>query len=101
MLNPIALRSVFGLFVIGVLSAEVAAEPPLIRSAKSGKWSAKETWDLGRVPKAGDRVVIRAGHRVGYDVASEDVIRLVQVAGTLEFARDRTTRLEAGLIAIN
>jgi hypothetical protein len=98
--NSIVVRSVFGLFVMGGLSVEVAAEPPLIRSAKSGKWSAKETWDLGRVPKAGDQVVIRSGHDVGYDVDSEEVIRLVQIAGTLEFARDRSTRLESGLITI-
>ena len=98
---PFALRSCFSLMVVMVVaSAEVAAEPPLVRSAKSGAWSAKETWDQGRVPKAGDRVVIRSGHHIGYDVASEDVIRLVQIAGTLEFARDRTTRLEAGLITI-
>src|SRR4051794_9244850 len=100
MLNPIALRSVLGLFFMGILSGGVAAEPRLIRSANSGKWSANETWDQGRVPKAGDRVVIRSGHHVGYDVTSEDVIRLVQIAGTLEFARDRSTRLEAGLITI-
>ncbi len=100
MLHPIALRSALGLFVLGTFAAEVAAEPPLIRSARSGRWSEKQTWDLGRVPKAGDRVVIRAGHDVGYDVASEEVIRLVQIAGTLEFAGDRSTRLEAGLIAI-
>lgn len=81
-------------------STLTAAEPPLIRSAKSGAWSAKETWDLGRLPKTGDRVVIRKGHEVRYDVSSEDVIRLVQIAGTLEFARDRSTRLDAGLITM-
>ena len=37
---------------------------------------------------------------VGYDVDSKEVIRLVQIAGILEFARDRNTRLEAGLITI-
>ncbi|WP_165250117.1 G8 domain-containing protein [Paludisphaera soli] len=77
-----------------------ADEPPLVRSARSGSWSAKETWDAGRIPKAGDRVVIAAGHRVDYDVVSEEVIRLVQIAGTLEFARDRDTRLDAGLIVV-
>ena len=81
-------------------SAALAAESPLVRSKQSGAWSSKETWDAGRVPKAGDRVLIRAGHTVGYDVESRDVIRLVQIAGTLEFARDRNTRLEAGLITL-
>ncbi|WP_435009092.1 G8 domain-containing protein [Tundrisphaera lichenicola] len=86
--------------VFGLASSVLAADPPLVRSAKSGDWSVKETWDQGRVPKAGDRVVIRAGHHINYDVASEEVIRLVQIAGTLEFARDRDTRLEVGLITI-
>lgn len=101
MLISFATRFCFCLAVVMVVgSTEAVAEPALVRSAKSGVWSAKETWEKGRVPKAGDRVVIRSGHHVGYDVASEDVIRLVQIAGTLEFARDRTTKLEAGLIAI-
>lgn len=77
-----------------------ADEPSLIRSVRSGPWSARNTWDQGRVPKGGDRVVVRAGHEIVYDVASDDVIGLVQVAGTLEFARDRVTRLEAGLVTI-
>jgi hypothetical protein len=97
----IAFRSSVAVVVFCTLaSVGLAAEPPLVVSAKSGPWSAKETWDQGRVPKSGDRVVIRAGHQVTYDVVSEDVIRLVQIAGILDFARDRTTRLEAGLITI-
>ncbi len=78
-----------------------AAEPGLIRSKQSGPWSAAQTWDAERTPKAGDRVVIRAGHTVVYDVDSKEVIRLVQVAGTLDFARDRNTRLEVGLIVVS
>lgn len=71
-----------------------------LRSNQSGPWSAKETWDAGRPPQKGDRIVIRAGHVVTYDVESREVFRLVQVAGTLDFARDRNTRLEAGLITV-
>ncbi|MBN9118200.1 MAG: G8 domain-containing protein [Planctomycetes bacterium] len=78
----------------------LAADAPLLRSKQSGPWSAKETWDAGRVPATGDRVVVRAGHTVAYDADSKDVIRLVQVAGTLEFARDRNTRLEVGLLTV-
>lgn len=75
-------------------------EAPLLRSVASGAWSEKTTWDLGRAPQKGDRVLIRPGHVVTYDVDSRDVIRLVQIAGTLEFARDRDTRLEVGLITV-
>ena len=38
--------------------------PPVIRSAGSGPWSAAATWDGGKVPATGDRVLIRGGHRV-------------------------------------
>lgn len=89
------------LFVLSLLAASAsAAEHPLVMSKQSGAWSSPETWDAGRIPKSGDRVVIRRGHHVQYDVESRDVIRLVQIVGTLEFARDRNTRLEAGLITL-
>ncbi|MDY3561192.1 hypothetical protein R5W23_002454 [Gemmata sp. JC673] len=84
-----------------MLSPVAAGDPAPVRSKQSGAWSAKETWDAGRVPAAGDRVVVRSGHHVVYDADSKDVIRLVQVAGTLEFARDRRTRLEVGLITVS
>ncbi|MCC7420563.1 MAG: G8 domain-containing protein [Planctomycetaceae bacterium] len=90
--------------MLGLLSSfdsgATADEPPLVQSRQSGPWSANETWDAGRIPRKGDRVVIRKGHHVGYDVDSREVIRLVQIAGTLEFARDRSTRLEAGLVSV-
>ncbi|MFH5802782.1 G8 domain-containing protein [Alienimonas sp. DA493] len=89
-----------GVAVAAEAPPAAAAEAPLVRSRQSGPWSAVETWDAGRVPQTGDRVVVRAGHHVAYDVDSREVIRLVQVAGTLEFARDRDTRLEAGLISV-
>lgn len=94
-------RTVFALCLLSLsIAPALADESPLVRSKQSGPWSAAETWDAARVPQRGDRVVIRAGHRVVYDADSREVLRLVQIAGTLEFARDRNTRLEAGLITI-
>ena len=78
----------------------LAEEPAIVRSKQNGSWSANDTWDKGRVPRAGDQVLIREGHRVLYDAESKQVIRLVQIAGTLEFARDRNTQLEVGLVKI-
>jgi hypothetical protein len=78
----------------------LSAEPRLVTSKASGPWTNPATWENGGVPRAGDRVVVRAGHHVIYDADSKDVIRLVQVAGTLEFARDRNTRLEVGLLTV-
>ena len=70
------------------------------RSAKSGAWSTPATWAAGRAPKAGDRVQVRAGHTVVYDVSATDAIRMIHVAGTLTFSREKSTRLEVGLIKI-
>ena len=82
------------------LSAIVAAaaEPEVVRSAKSGAWSAAETWVGGAVPAAGSRVHVLAAHTVTYDVSSDVVIRAINIAGTLTFARDRGTLLNVGLI---
>jgi hypothetical protein len=76
------------------------AAPPLIRSARSGLWSAPGTWEGGKVPSAGSRVLIRAGHTITYDLESEEVIRSIRVAGTLTFACDKDTRLDVGLVRI-
>src|SRR5262249_27264654 len=89
------------------LSSIPAAAPPiktsgakLIRSVRSGPWSAPGTWEGGKVPPAGSRVQVREGHAVTYDVESDRVIRSVHIAGTLTFAADRNTRLDVGLIRI-
>src|SRR5262245_32352136 len=74
--------------------------PPLVRSTRSGPWSATGTWEGGKVPAAGSRVQVRTGHTVTYDLNSDRVIRSVHVAGTLRFPPDRDTRLDVGLIKI-
>jgi hypothetical protein len=77
-----------------------AADALVIRSAKSGNWSSADTWLGDRIPGEGDRVHVLGAHTVTYDVASDAVIRAINVAGTLTFARDRSTRLNVGLIKI-
>ena len=68
-------------------------------SAKSGPWSDPATWD-GKPPQAGARVQVHAGHVVTYDVESADALRLVHVAGTLTFSREKNTRMEVGLLRV-
>ena len=70
------------------------------RTAGSGPWSDPKTWADGRAPQAGDFVQIRPGHAVTYDVNADTPIRMVHVAGTLSFARDRSTRLDVGLLKL-
>src|SRR5437773_431514 len=113
-----ALTAVLAFAAVGTVEcASFAADDapkvpaPLIRSAQSGPWSAPATWEGGKLPNKGERVQIRTGHRVVYDLSLPVVeretrslynpmIRSVHVAGTLTFARDRNTRLNVGLIKI-
>jgi hypothetical protein len=71
-----------------------------LRSARDGHWSDTKTWTPARVPKAGDRVLVSRGTRVVYDSVNKDVVRLVQVVGTLVFARDRNTELNVGVLKV-
>lgn len=70
-----------------------------VHSVADGAWSSAKTWSP-RPPKAGDRVKVSAGTRVVYDVKSDDVIRMIQVVGTLTFARDRDTLLNVGIVKV-
>jgi len=83
------------LFASPLLAAE-----PVVKSAKSGPWSAADSWDGKAVPAAGARVLIRTGHRIAYDVKSDVVIRGINIAGILAFDPDKDTELNVGLIKI-
>jgi hypothetical protein len=85
-----------------VASVTLAAEPVVFqaRSARDGLWSDPGTWEGGKLPKAGEFVQIQAGHAVTYDVSADAALRMLHVAGTLRFSREKNTRLEAGLIKV-
>ncbi len=71
-----------------------------VHSVHDGSWSDPKTWEPRRVPKAGDRVLISRSSHVLYDVKSPAVIRLVQVAGTLRFSRQKDTELNVALLKV-
>ena len=71
-----------------------------VRTIKSGAWSDPATWEAKKIPKAGDKVIIRTGHKVLYDVASTEIIRGMQISGELRFDPTKDTRLEIGLIRV-
>ncbi len=71
-----------------------------IQSIASGKWSNPKSWSPARVPTTGDRVLIRRGTEIEYDQQGEEVIRLIQVVGTLRFSTDRDTELNVGILSI-
>jgi hypothetical protein len=75
----------------------------VLTSVRSGRWSDPTTWDLGRVPAAGDQVVIASGHTVTYDIVegSTNDVELgtsatsldVDIYGTLQFDTSATQPL--------
>ena len=71
-----------------------------LRSVRSGRWSDPCSWSAQRMPRAGDRVQVRARDKIVYDIVSDQAIRMLHVAGTLSFARDRDTRLDVGLLKV-
>ncbi len=110
-----------GTFILGLFLLGLRAGPPLAcadsqepaattedgehvnftqKSVRDGSWSDPKTWEPERVPQTGDRVLVSRGTRVVYDAKSEDVIRLIQVVGTLSFARDRDTELNVGILKV-
>ena len=96
-LVPIALLLV-GFLQVQPLAAQ--EKPAIFQSAKSGPWSDAATWEGGKLPVAGSKVLIKTGHTVVFDVISDTAIRSLHVSGTLTFAPNKNTRLNAGLIRI-
>src|ERR1051326_9467358 len=93
------------LLLLAVSSAVAQGASPGVqfeaRSAQSGKWSDPATWAGKKTPRAGESVQIIAGHTVTYDVNTENTVRVLHVAGALKFARDRSTRLNVGLLKVS
>jgi hypothetical protein len=94
------LAGLWGGLAAGLHAADKPPAVEVVRSAGGGPWSAPATWEGGKVPAAGARVLVREGHTVLYDVNSDQAIRAINVAGTLRFAADRDTRLDVGLLKI-
>jgi len=66
---------------------------PTITSTGSGNWSSTSVWSAGRLPGAGDVVVINSGHNLTYDANSTAAIKAICVDGTLSFRTDVSTKL--------
>jgi hypothetical protein len=71
-----------------------------IRSAGSGAWSSASSWTPARVPGAGDKVYIEAGHAISYALVSDTAVSCVGVAGQLGFATTSNTRLKVGTLEV-
>ena len=83
-----------------LLGTVAAAESFTLQSKGDGAWSEPATWQQSRAPKAGDKVHIRAGHRVRFDSKSSPIIPLIHVEGALVFARDKDTELNVAVLKV-
>lgn len=73
------LLAALAVFSSGVLSAESFT----LESKGNGAWSDAATWKPARQPKAGEKVHIRSGHAIIYDVKSPHLIPLLHIEGAL------------------
>jgi hypothetical protein len=102
-MNPIPFLCALFALLTAALHAETTDSAPLqfdLKSVRNGPWSEPQTWEPARVPKQGERVLVSAKTKVLYDRQGDEVIRLIQVAGQLTFARDRNTTLNVGLLKV-
>ena len=53
----------------------------LVKSITTGNWESNTTWNIGRVPKAGDVVIIDGGHTI--TINSNSTIKDMEVRGQL------------------
>jgi hypothetical protein len=68
----------------------------VLTSVKSGRWSDPTTWNAGRLPAAGDQVVIASGHTVTYDIVegSSNEVELGTAANSLDLDIYGTLRFD-------
>jgi len=85
---------------ITFLSAQREVVQFSVKSVADGDWTDPKTWQPQRLPKAGDRVLVSSGTSIRFDAKTTPVIRLIQVAGALRFARDRSTELNVCLLKV-
>jgi hypothetical protein len=73
---------------------------PTIETVASGAWTAPATWNLKRVPQAGDRIYIRPGHTIGYTPVSDLRYPCLNIDGTLQFNTTASTRLRVDTLIV-
>ena len=71
---------------------------PTVTSISNGAWSDAAIWSSKRVPSAGDRVWIAAGHNVTYNAASS--VACIDVRGHLAFATETNTQLKTNNLMV-
>lgn len=73
---------------------------PTVTSTASGNWSDAAAWSTKKVPVAGDRVLVSAGHNITYDAVNDAKISCIEVRGHMRFATGKNTRLKTNNIMV-
>jgi hypothetical protein len=84
-------------------SAAFAASSPsgiTVTAIADGAWSSAATWSNGRVPSAGDDVIVPNGRTLTYDVLGSPNLHTLSLYGTLNFSNTVSTALNIGVIKI-
>lgn len=71
-----------------------------VTAIADGTWSSAATWSSGRIPLAGDDVVIPSGRTLTYDVLGSPNLHTLSLYGTLNFSNTVSTVLNIGVLKI-
>lgn len=82
----------FYLSVVLILSFNFSFSAPTIKSVKDGYWNTASTWNLNRLPQAGDSIIIAAGNVVTINTdISLNAASFLKVYGKLNFQNNNST----------
>src|SRR4051794_32943853 len=82
----------FYLLILLATLFHVSFAAPVINAASNGNWNATSTWDLNRLPKVGDTIVIPASRVVTInDDQNFNAFVFIKVYGKLIFQNNNST----------
>src|SRR2546422_342757 len=73
---------------------------PTVTSVGAGAWSNPATWSSGKIPAAGDKILISARHDVVYDALSDANLACVEVRWRRRFRADANTRMKTANLIV-
>jgi len=85
------MQHVFTLLLSLLLSSAAFSAPKINGTLNNGPWKSASTWDLGRIPKTGDTIIISAGKIVIVDNPETLGDVFIDVRGTLRFTQGKLT----------
>lgn len=82
----------FYLFLILVVLYNISFSAPVITASSNGYWNSAATWNLNRLPKVGDTIIIPGGKTVTIDDDQNfNGFVYLKITGTLKFQKNNST----------